>query len=192
MTRRKFSRYMVAIGAGTHVKFARLSDSERCAHFLGILSIAAQAPIRGCLLVGEQEAGAAEIAREAGVSKRVASSTLTKLKEIGVLTRDDDLHCWVVHDWSDVNPEPKEDRTNAERQARYRARRAKSNGSGNAWHNAVTLRRVTPAVTPPEVEVRKKGTNVPFQAPVVYLHSRFRDAFLVEGQSGARPGFGAA
>src|SRR4051812_41348783 len=99
MTRRKFDRYMVVSGAGRHVKFARLTDAERCAHFLGVLSIAAQAPIRGRLLVGDQDAEAVEIAHEAGVTEKVAASALAKLKAVGVLVRDEDDDCWRVHDW---------------------------------------------------------------------------------------------
>ena len=71
MAARKFDRYMVVIGAGRNRKFARFTDSERCAHFLGVLAIAAQAPVRGYLLVENDEAGAEEVAEEAGVSKRV-------------------------------------------------------------------------------------------------------------------------
>lgn len=123
MTRRKFDRYMVVAGAGRHVKFARLNDGERCAHFLGVLSIAAQAPIRGCLLVGDQEAEEIEIAHEARVSEKVAKVALAKLKAIGVLERDDELGCWRVHDWEDVNPAPREDATAAERAKRYRDKR---------------------------------------------------------------------
>jgi hypothetical protein len=142
MSRRKFDRYMVVAGAGNHVKFARLTDGERCAHFLGVLSIAAQAPIRGCLLVGDQEAEAVEIAHEARVAEKVALSALAKLKAIGVLERDDDLGCWRVHDWDDVNPAPKEDATAAERSKRYRDKRKARDANG-----AVTDT-VTPTVTP--------------------------------------------
>lgn len=129
---------MVATGAGTHIKFARLTDAERCAHFLGVLSVASQAPVRGCLLVGDQEAEAIEVAREAGVPEKVAASTLRKLQAVGVLVRDDDLDCWRVHDWEDVNPEPKPDPTNAERQARYRARRKARNGGSNSTSNGTS------------------------------------------------------
>jgi hypothetical protein len=152
MSRRKFDRYMVVSGAGRHIKFARLTDAERCAHFLGVLSIAAQAPVRGCLLVGEQEAEALEVAQEARVTEKAAASALRKLKAVGVLTRDDDLDCWRVHDWADVNPEPKTDATNAERQQRYRDRRKARNAPSNAPSNGVTSARVTPSITPPEVE----------------------------------------
>jgi hypothetical protein len=124
----KFDRYMVEKGAGKHAKFARFTDGERCAHFLGVLSIAAQAPIRGYLLVGEQEAGAAEVSVEAAVTKAQAETALVKLKRIGVLERDNEVGAWFVHDWADMNPEPKHDATNAKRQADYRARRTACNG----------------------------------------------------------------
>ena len=93
-----------------------------------MLSIAAQAPIRGYLLVGEQEAGAAEVSVEAAVTKAQAETALVKLKRIGVLERDNEVGAWFVHDWADMNPEPKHDATNAKRQADYRARRTACNG----------------------------------------------------------------
>jgi hypothetical protein len=167
VSRRKFDRYMVAAGAGNHVKFARLTDSERCAHFLGVLSIAAQAPIRGCLLVGDQEADAIEIAHEARVSEKAAASALAKLKAVGVLEHDDELDCWRVHDWEDVNPPPKTDATNAERQARYRAKRAASNAARNATSNAVTNGTVTEMSTraPDRVRAEPEGKEVEAEDP---------------------------
>lgn len=125
---------MLVLGAGRNRKFARLTDSERCAHFLGVLAIAAQSPIRGYLLVeGEMEAGAEEVASEAGVPVKVAESALAKLKRVGVLKRDGDQGAWWVHDWWEVNPEPRPDPTNAVRQANHRERR---NGARNGPHNA--------------------------------------------------------
>ncbi len=115
---------MIVRGAGRNAKFARFTGDERCAHFLGVLSLAAGAPIRGALLVGDDEAGVPEIALEAGVSEKVAASALAKLKARGVLIRDEELGAWVVHDWGEVNPEPKKDPGNADRQRRYRERRS--------------------------------------------------------------------
>jgi len=129
----KFDRYMVKVGAGRHAKFARFTDGERVAYFLGVLSIAAQSPIRGYLLVGDHAADHTEIAQEAAVSKRTAQSTIDKLKKVGVLEHDDELGAWRVHDWSDVNPEPKKDATATERQRRHRDRlRAARNGGVTA------------------------------------------------------------
>lgn len=114
MAPRGFDRYMVRIGAGRNRKFVRFTDSERCAHFLGVLSIAAQAPIRGYLLVAiGREAGPEEIANEAGggVTVRVARTAVEKLSQVGVLERDEDVGAWRVHHWDDLNPSPGAERT---------------------------------------------------------------------------------
>ena len=140
----RFDRFMVHVDIGTDEKLARLTDAERLCHIAGVLAIAAKSPMRGWLLVGDHEAGPVEIARRAGVSERVAKSTIDKLASVGILTRDDVLNCWHVHNWDRFNPEPRADPTNAERQARYRARRSASNGTRNAPGNG--------SVTPPEVE----------------------------------------
>lgn len=140
----RFDRFMVHVDIGTDEKLARLTDAERLCHIAGVLAIAAKSPVRGWLLVGDHEAGPVEIARRAGVSERVAKSTIDKLASVGVLTRDDLLNCWQVHNWDRFNPEPRADPTNAERQARYRARRSGSNAGSNAASND--------DVTPPEVE----------------------------------------
>lgn len=123
MAPRKFDRYMVMIGAGRHLKFRKLTDSERCAHFLGVLSIAAASPLRGYLLIGEEAADADDVAYEADVSASQARGAMQKLKEKGVLKYDEDVRAWFVHDWGDLNPEPKKDPTAAQRQREYRERR---------------------------------------------------------------------
>jgi len=158
MGRRSFDRYMVQVGMGSHPKFARLSDSEFRAHVVGVLSVAAIAPIRGCLLVGELEAEPADIARAAGVTVRVASSAVSKLQALGVLYRDDELGCLRVHDWDDINPEPRVDATAAERQRRLRERR--SNGDVTRDSNGCH----TPSngdVTPPTARMRASSSTSP-------------------------------
>lgn len=123
MSPRKFDRYMVHVAMGSHPKLGGLTDSEYRAHISGVLAIAAVAPIRGCLLVGDINAEPAHIAKTAGVTPRAAKSALAKLTELGVLYRDEELGCLRVHDWADINPEPKKDATSAERQRRLRERR---------------------------------------------------------------------
>jgi hypothetical protein len=145
---------MVQAGMGSHPKFARLTDSEFRAHVVGVLSVAAIAPIRGCLLVGELEAEPADIARAAGVTVRVATSTVGKLQALGVLYRDAELGCLRVHDWDDINPKPRTDRTNAERQQKFRDRHR--NGESNGVSNGDVTPRVTaqkPLCNTGEVEV---------------------------------------
>lgn len=122
MSPRAFDRYMVAVGAARHVKFRRLSDAERLAFFLGVLSIAAQAPVRGRLLIGDLRAEPEDIAAEAAVKVAVARSCMSKLRDVGVLVDDVEFGCERVHDFDDWNPPPRRDRTAADRQARRRAR----------------------------------------------------------------------
>jgi hypothetical protein len=141
----RFDRFMVHVDIGTDEKLARLTDAERLCHIAGVLAIAAKSPVRGRLLVGEHRAGPVEVARRAGVSTRVAKSTIDKLAAVGILVHDDEYDCWRVHHWERFNPEPRNDPTNAERQARHKAKRKASNAGGNG--------EVTPPVTPPEVEV---------------------------------------
>lgn len=152
MSRRAFDCYLVQVGMGTHPKLARLSDAEFRAHVVGVLAVAAMSPIRGRLLVGDLNAEAVDIARAAGVSKRVAQSAMRKLEALGILELDSELGCLFVHDWSDLNPEPRRDSTNADRQKRLRERRrnGESNGTSNAPCNGT--------VTGGEVEVEVEGS----------------------------------
>lgn len=152
-----FNKYFIVIGAGRNKKFVRLTDSERCAHVFGILSLAAQSPRRGYLLITDgEEVAAEEISNEAGggVTVKVAQAALAKLKRLGVLQRDDEAGAWFVHDWWDVNPDPRVDSTNAERQARYRANsKADSNASNGSSNATVTASNAGEV----EVEVEVEG-----------------------------------
>lgn len=151
MSPRIFDRYMVQLGLGRNRKLVTLTDSEFRAHVAGVLAIAAQADPRGYLLVGADEATAAEIANEAGgkVTARVAASAVAKLKDKGVLEWDADAGAWYVHDWDEINPEPRPDPTAAERQRRHRANVTReSRGNCRDSHADVT-QNVTPSPSPP-------------------------------------------
>lgn len=154
VTRRKFDRFLVDVEIGHNLKVCRLTPPERWAFVAGVLSIAAKAPTRGALLIGELRATVDDVARQADVSRSVAAVAYRKLLDIGMVATDENGVDW-VHDFDVWNPPPKTDRTNAERQARHRTRNASNNGTDNA------------AVTPPvtgasrsgnagEVEERKK------------------------------------
>jgi len=162
----RFDRFMVHVDIGTDEKLARLTDAERLCHIAGVLALAAKSPMRGWLLVGDHEAGPVEIARRAGVSEKVARATIDKLASVGILTRDDELGCWQVHNWHRFNPDPKTDNTGAERQARYRARRGHSNGSGDGSNAAGDAPR-NGTVTPPEVEGEEEENESPAVVDVV-------------------------
>ena len=129
MAPRGYDRYMIVVGAGRNRKFVRLTDSERCAHFLGVLSIAAQSPRRGYLLISDgEEAGAEEVANEAAVPLRAARGAMDKLKRLGVLIRDEEVSAWRVRDWDEINPPPG---TSTERVRRYRANQRNASATGN-------------------------------------------------------------
>lgn len=154
MPPRKFDRYMVGLGAGRHIKFRRLTVPERYAFFMGVLSLAAQSPVRGCLVIGSLPVEPADVAAEADVPERVAASALEKLRAVNVIERHADGFDW-VHDFDDWNPAPK-DPTGADRQQRYRDRHR--NGDVTRYvtaENAVTGRDASRAEVKREVEEEK-------------------------------------
>jgi hypothetical protein len=190
MSPRKFDRFLVDVEAGRNLKIGRLTDSERCAFFLGVLAIAAKSPIRGRLLVGDLVAEPRDVAKQASVADRVAASAMDKLRALGVLLPDPEFGCETVHDFEDWNPPPKADATAGERQARRRAKLKESRDS----HGSVTLasrrdaRDIPVTVTPPEVEgevevtplAPQGGNNEPFDgehvvAPAKPSSARGRD-----------------
>lgn len=157
----KFDRFMVDVHIGTNRKIRRLTVPERWCHVAGVLPVAAQAPIRGRLLVGQQDATERDYAETAGVSVAIARSAVAKLREIGVIIPDEDNGCEQVHDFEQVNPQPKEDRTNAERQRRYReARNGTRNAVTNGEHNGVSNTPVTEGIRREEkVEDEAKASS---------------------------------
>lgn len=141
MSPRPFDRIMLDVEAGGNAKLGRLTDAEFRCHITGVLPLAAKSPIRGRLLVGEHKAEAGDVARQARMSVTVARRTIGKLRDLGVIERDEELGCEMVHDFEDWNPAPKKDRTNADRQARYRLRMTERY---DASRNGVTNAPVTP------------------------------------------------
>lgn len=120
----KFPRFMVDVNVGTNRKLRRLTPAERWCHVAGVLAIAAQATVRGCLLIGSADPEPHDYAEQAGVPLAVVTSTLDKLRELGIIEDDPENGCERVHDWDDFNPPPKNDPTAAERAQRYRRNRA--------------------------------------------------------------------
>lgn len=166
MTRRvKFDRFMVDVENGGNLKLARLTDAEYRCHFAGVLPIAAKSPIRGCLLVGDSPATAADIAFQARKPVKVAAAALVKLREVGILQHDAEYGCDRVHDFEEWNPPPKTDKTAAERQARRREK-LKAERDGHGPVTAASRRDGTGdsvTVTPPEVEGERE--TPPFDPP---------------------------
>jgi hypothetical protein len=82
-------------------------------------------------MVGAMRADAKHVALAAGVTERVAKTAMAKLCQAGVLSEDLELGCLRVHDWDDINPSPREDKTAADRQRRWRERNGTRNGVTN-------------------------------------------------------------
>lgn len=119
MSGRAFAHFMVANDIGRNLKLARMKPAERWAYVAGVLSIAAQAEMRGTLLIGRAPADERDVARQADVPVTVARAALKQLRTLGVLERDADGIEW-VHDFGVHNPQPRRDETAAERAQRYR------------------------------------------------------------------------
>jgi hypothetical protein len=140
MARGKFDHFMIDVHIGSNRKIRRLTIAERWCHVAGVLALAAQAPIRGRLLVGDEEATPQDYAELAGVSANVARSAVQKLRGVGVIVPDEEYGCERIHDWDDSNPDPRRDPTAADRQHRYRERRKHRNGVTDVTHpQAVTV-----------------------------------------------------
>lgn len=131
-----FDRFMIDVEIGGNAKVGRLTDSEFRCLVTGVWPLAAKAPIRGYLLVGAHNAEPEDIARQARCSVQVAKRTLVKLRHLDMLEHSDELGCEQIHDWGDINPTPKVDRTGAERQRRYRAK-LRTNSQDRAISGAV-------------------------------------------------------
>lgn len=146
---RKFDRFMVDVNIASNPKLATLSPAERWCAVAGVFALAALSPVRGRLLIGNHRADVTYVAHHARVTTAVARSTMRKMREVGMLSEDEEYDCEAVHDFDQWNPAPKADTTAADRQRRYRERsKAASRRNGND---------VTPPVTPPEVEVEVEG-----------------------------------
>jgi hypothetical protein len=139
--RRAFDRYMIAVGAGRHPKLRDLTINQRYVFFTGVLSVAAESPRRGFLMVGERQANGRDIAAACGADGRLVARTLERCRAVGLVETDPDTGFEFVHDWWDYNPDPRVDATNAERQRRYRERQrnASRNTSPVTSRNALEV-----------------------------------------------------
>lgn len=120
---------MVHVAIGRTRKLRRhFTVPERWCYVAGVLALAANAPIRGRLLVEGEPADEHDVAEQADVSVSVARSTLAKMRDLEMLVPDPELDCERVHDWEEHNPEPSKDRTAPERMRRYREKLRRNEG----------------------------------------------------------------
>lgn len=138
----RYDRFLLVNKIGRDQVLRRyFTPEERWCWVAGVLGTAADAPIRGWLLLTEKiAADAKDIADAAGVDLTVAESSLQKATKFGLVEHDDTVGCLWVPDWEMYNPpSPKTDHTAAERKRRERERKAQM-GECHAD--------VTPDVTP--------------------------------------------
>lgn len=163
MSPRAFDRMMIEVEIGGNAKIGRLSDAQFRCLLTGVWALAAKAMPRGYLVVADEPATAHDVAHQAHCTPAVARKTLELLRSMEMIEMDDQLGVEFVHDWWSINPDPKPDPTNAERQRRFKAKRAVLHtGGSNALGNAPVTALVTPEVTPTEVKEKEKvGANAP-------------------------------
>lgn len=151
---------MVDVELASNPKIGRFTDAEFRCMLTGVWALAAKASQRGSLTVGGQPATSEDVAHQARCAVSVARRTIDKMVGLGMLDYDADRDCYAVHDWDQINPAPKVDRTAAQRQHRWRGR--VRNADRNAVTNGDVTRYVTRDVTPRnahEVEVEVKKTS---------------------------------
>lgn len=115
----------------TDPKLLRLSYQHRWL-WVSILTLASESPKRGRLYVSEfMPCTLEDVARKASLSPSIAKAGLELMerKEFGMLTKDEN-GAWCVVSWEKRQPH---DKTNAERQQRYR--NAQGNGKRNGARN---------------------------------------------------------
>jgi hypothetical protein len=121
---------MVSQKIGSDRKIRRLEAGQRWAFIAGVLALAAQSPERGRLLIAEGIAVTdADVAEEAGVSVPVARAALKKLRELGVVTRDDDGF-ELVTSWPTWQPDPKPSDSREAWRERKRLERGRKRAAG--------------------------------------------------------------
>lgn len=126
-----FTKFMVDVRIGTNRKIRRLTVGERWVYVAGVLALAAQSPMRGALLISDDEpVTPKDIASEASVSERQARAAMASLISLGMLDEDADGVLW-VHDWDKLNPDPKPSNSPEATRERKRKQRRKDRAAAN-------------------------------------------------------------
>lgn len=129
----EFDSILLRVEVGGNRKLRRLTPDERWCVVAGVWSLAAKSPVRGYLLIAQSvPVEDHDVAEQAGVKLSIARSTLKKMRDLGMLERDDELGAEHVHDWHTHQPEPKPSETKAAWRERKRAERErKAAGHGD-------------------------------------------------------------
>jgi hypothetical protein len=133
---RVFDRFMVDVELGSNPKIGRLNDREFRCLVCGVWALAAKANPRGYLVVAGQAATERDVAYQGRCSVSLARTTLGRLRQLGMVEMDERVGFEVCHDWDALNPGPRPDPTNADRQRRFRNRHnGARNGESNVTDN---------------------------------------------------------
>lgn len=123
MAPRGYDRFMVAIELSSNGKVGRLTDREFRCLITGVWALAAKATPRGYLVVANDRATEHDVARQAHLPVTAARSTLKKLRAMEMLEEHPEVGFEYCHDWHDLNPDPKVDRTATDRKRDERRRK---------------------------------------------------------------------
>ena len=158
MSPSEFDSFLVKTKIGGSRTLKRLTPAERWCYVAGVLALASESPVRGALLIAEDEpVTTADLADQAGVPRSTASSCVEKLTRLGKLEHDSELGCLIVVRWHSHQPEPKpSDSREAWRDRKQRQRdKARDGHAGHARdvtpmsRHEVKRREETPPLTPP-------------------------------------------
>lgn len=120
----RYDRFLLVNKIGRDRVLRRyFTAEERWCWVAGVLGTAADAPVRGWLLLTEKVAADTEdIADAAGVEVQVAAATIEKAHKYGMVEHDAQVGCDWVPDWEMYNPPAAKryDPTSARRQALFR------------------------------------------------------------------------
>jgi hypothetical protein len=124
-----YDAFLVKTGLANTRKFRRLTAAEGWCAVMGVWSIAAQATPRGYLLIADGEpATEKDFAEEAKVTVAVARSTVKKMRALGMIEIDNVMGIDHVHDWHEIQKDPKPSDSPAAWRERKREERARKRG----------------------------------------------------------------
>lgn len=168
---------MLSVDVGVARKYRRMSVQERWATVAGVFSLAAKSPVSGALLITYGvEVTAEDIAEQSGVSQRVANSTLTQLKALGELVRNEELGAWQIEDWTSHQPAPRRRKpSDSAESTRERKRRSRAVTPSHArdGHAVTTPEEKRREVEHPQTPVTG-GNDRPVPASIESARSRLQ------------------
>jgi hypothetical protein len=161
---RGYDSFLITTNLGANRKIRRLSPAERWCAVHGVWAIAAESPVRGYLWIAQgQPAVEKDYAELAGVTVAVAKSTVRKMRELGMLERDEE-GVEYVHDWHDHQRPPKpSDAPEATRERQRRSRLSRKSHSDVTRDTVPGHADVT--ISPPYPPLKGKGREDPPSPP---------------------------